>query len=98
MTDVAPGTPGGYRGTSGREYPGGVGERGSLMAVATYTITGMTCGHCVDAVSTELGRLAGVTDVRVDLAASTATVTSDQPLDPEAVRAAVDEAGYEVTS
>jgi len=68
------------------------------MAVATYTITGMTCGHCVDAVSTELGRLAGVTDVRVDLAASTATVTSDQPLDPEAVRAAVDEAGYEVTS
>jgi len=68
------------------------------MAVATYTITGMTCGHCVDAVSAELGQLIGVTDVQVDLAAGTATVTSERPLDLDAVRVAVDEAGYEVTS
>lgn len=66
------------------------------MTTSTYAITGMTCGHCVNSVSTELGRLPGVTDVRVDLAAGTATVTSDQPLDPRAVREAVDEAGYEV--
>jgi copper chaperone len=62
----------------------------------TYTVTGMTCDHCVNAVRTELGALPGVTDVQVDLAAGTATVTSDQPLDPRAVRAAVDEAGYAV--
>ena len=67
------------------------------MPTTTYTITGMTCGHCVSAVSSELGQLAGVRDVRVDLGAGTATVTSDQPLDPQAVRDAVDEAGdYEV--
>ena len=66
------------------------------MTTATYTINGMTCGHCVNAVSTELGHLAGVSDVQVDLAAGTATVTSAAPLDPQAVRAAVDEAGYEV--
>jgi copper chaperone len=66
------------------------------MTTTTYTIKGMTCGHCVNSVSTELGRLPGVTDVLVDLSAGTATVTSDQPLDPQAVRAAVDEAGYEM--
>jgi len=68
------------------------------MTTTTYTIKGMTCGHCVNSVSTELGGLPGVTDVRVDLSAGTATVTSDQPLDARAVRAAVDEAGYEVVS
>jgi copper chaperone len=66
------------------------------MATATYTIKGMTCGHCVSAVSAELGQLPGVSDVQVDLAAGAATVTSAQPLDPRAVRDAVDEAGYEV--
>jgi copper ion binding protein len=65
------------------------------MATATYAIKGMTCDHCVSAVSSELGRLPGVSDVRVDLSAGTATVTSAQPLDAEAVRDAVDEAGYE---
>jgi copper ion binding protein len=68
------------------------------MTTTMYQISGMTCGHCVNAVSSELGQLPGVSDVQVDLAAGTATVTSDQPLDPAAVRAAVDEAGYEVVS
>jgi copper ion binding protein len=68
------------------------------MTTTTYQISGMTCGHCVNAVSSELGQLPGVSDVQVDLAAGTATVTSDQPLDPAVVRAAVDEAGYEVVS
>ena len=66
------------------------------MVTTTYAIKGMTCAHCVNAVSSELGRVPGVRDVRVDLATGAATVTSDAPLDPEAVRAAVDEAGYDV--
>ena len=66
------------------------------MQTTTYTVTGMTCGHCVSAVSEELGRLGGVSDVRVDLPTGAVTVTSAHPLDAEAVRAAVDEAGYAV--
>lgn len=65
---------------------------------ASYTVTGMTCAHCVQAVSTEVGKLPGVTRVDVDLDSGRVDVTSDQPLDDEAVRAAVDEAGYEVGS
>lgn len=68
------------------------------MTTATYTIKGMTCQHCQNAVSTELGRLPGVRDVQIDLAAGTATVTSEAPLDQQAVRDAVDEAGYELVS
>jgi copper ion binding protein len=64
------------------------------MTTSTYTVTGMTCGHCVDAVSGEIGSLPGVTAVDVDLATGAVTVTSEQPLDAAAVRAAVDEAGY----
>ena len=66
------------------------------MSTATYTVTGMTCGHCVSAVTEEVSGLPGVTDVRVDLASGGLTVTSDAPLDDDAVRAAVEEAGYEV--
>jgi copper chaperone CopZ len=66
------------------------------MTTTTYEIKGMTCGHCVGSVSSELGQLPGVSDVQVDLATGTATVTSEQPLDAQAVRAAVDEAGYEL--
>jgi copper chaperone CopZ len=69
-----------------------------MTTAATYTIQGMTCGHCVNSVSTELRQLPGVSDVQVDLAAGTATVTSDQPLNPQAVYAAVDEAGYQVVN
>jgi copper chaperone CopZ len=54
----------------------------------------MTCGHCVNAVSGEIGALPGVTAVDVDLATGLVTVTSERPLDAAAVRAAVDEAGY----
>jgi copper chaperone CopZ len=66
------------------------------MATTTYPVTGMTCGHCVHAVTGELERLAGVTEVSVDLVAggaSKVTVTSDTPLTTEAVAAALDEAG-----
>ena len=66
------------------------------MTTTTYAVTGMTCGHCVRAVQAELGKLAGVTDVEVDLPTGRVTVTSEEPLDAHSVRAAVDEAGYEV--
>jgi copper chaperone len=66
------------------------------MTTTTYTVSGMTCGHCVSAVSSEIGQLDGVTDVQVDLASGAVTGTSEQPLDDAAVVAAVDEAGYQV--
>jgi copper chaperone CopZ len=61
-----------------------------------YTVNGMTCGHCENAVRTEIGAIGGVSDVRVDLSTGAVTVVSDQPLDHAAVSAAVDEAGYEL--
>jgi copper chaperone len=66
------------------------------MTTATYTVTGMTCGHCANAVTEELTRLDGVRDVRVDLASGRVAVDSEQPLADDAVRAAVDEAGYQL--
>ena len=68
------------------------------MSVMTYQVQGMTCGHCVQSVSKEVGALPGVQAVDVDLAAGVVTVTSDGEVDREAVRAAVDEAGYELVS
>jgi copper chaperone len=66
------------------------------MTTNTYTVKGMTCSHCVNSVSTEVGALPGVHQVDVDLATGAVTVTSDGPLDAEAVRGAVEEAGYEL--
>jgi len=66
------------------------------MATTTYTVTGMTCGHCVASVSDEVGQVPGVTGVEVDLATGAVTVSSDGPVDEAAIRAAVDEAGYAV--
>jgi copper chaperone CopZ len=67
------------------------------MAVTnTYTVTGMTCSHCVQAVTGELSTLPGVEDVRIDLTSGAVTVTSAAPLADNDVRAAVDEAGYEL--
>lgn len=68
------------------------------MTTSTYTVSGMTCGHCVNAVTSEIGQLPGIDDVRVDLGSGTVTVTSQAPLDAAAVTAAVEEAGYEVVS
>ena len=61
-----------------------------------FTVTGMTCGHCVASVTEEVKEIAGVTDVRVDLASGALQVTSDQPLPDTAVKAAVEEAGYQL--
>jgi copper chaperone CopZ len=65
-----------------------------MTVVETYAVTGMTCGHCVQAVSEELTRLPGVRDVEVDLDSGEVTVRSDGHLPLDEVRAAVDEAGY----
>ncbi|MFC4015835.1 heavy-metal-associated domain-containing protein [Nonomuraea purpurea] len=68
------------------------------MATATYTVAGMTCGHCVSSVKEEVGEVAGVTSVEVDLASGLLTVDSDGPLDAAKIAAAVEEAGYEVVN
>ncbi|MER7172209.1 heavy-metal-associated domain-containing protein [Streptomyces mesophilus] len=62
-----------------------------------YQVTGMTCGHCEGAVSAEISELPGVTSVKAVASTGQVTVISAAPLDDEAVRAAVDEAGYELT-
>jgi copper chaperone len=66
------------------------------MSTTVHRVKGMTCGHCVSSVSAEIGKLAGVTDVAVDLDTGEVTVTSSGDLAPAVVRAAVDEAGYEL--
>ena len=66
------------------------------MVTKEYTVKGMTCAHCVAAVSEEVGRIDGVTDVKVDLASGLVTVTGTRDLDDAAISEAVDEAGYEV--
>jgi copper chaperone len=65
-----------------------------MTVTQTYRVTGMTCGHCVQAVTEELTRLPGVHDVRVDLSTGRVTVESDGQVPLDEVRAAVDEAGY----
>ncbi|MED7950210.1 MULTISPECIES: heavy-metal-associated domain-containing protein [unclassified Streptomyces] len=67
-----------------------------MSSTITYSVTGMSCGHCENSVSKELSTLAGVTDVSADAKAGTVTVSAASPLDDELVRAAVDEAGYEL--
>lgn len=66
------------------------------MATRTYPVEGMTCEHCVNAVSEEVMKLQGVTEVAVDLAEKSVTVTGE-PVDDAAVGAAIEEAGYSVT-
>lgn len=64
------------------------------MTTATYTVNGMTCGHCVSSVTEEVTALPGVTDVQVELESGRLTVTGDAARDTDAVRGAVEEAGY----
>ncbi|HWO60347.1 MAG TPA: copper ion binding protein [Umezawaea sp.] len=66
------------------------------MTVSTYTVQGMTCGHCVNAVTDEVGRIGGVQNVAVDLDSGLVTVTSEQPIAEDDIREAVVEAGYEL--
>jgi copper chaperone len=65
-----------------------------MSQTASYTVTGMTCDHCVASVREEIGEIAGVSSVDVDLASGAVAVTSAEPLAEADVRAAVEEAGY----
>ena len=65
-----------------------------MSTSSTWTVTGMTCGHCVASVTEEIGELDGVQDVSVVLDTGEVTVTSTRPLDRADVQAAVEEAGY----
>jgi copper chaperone CopZ len=67
------------------------------MTTASYTVVGMTCGHCVTAVTEEVSAVPGVTGVDVDLDSGGLTVSSAAPVDADAVRAAVEEAGYSLS-
>jgi copper chaperone CopZ len=64
------------------------------VTAVTYTVPGMSCDHCKRAVRSELGEVAGVDAVDVDLETKHVTVRG-QDLDDAALRAAIDEAGYE---
>ena len=69
------------------------------MSTQRFQVTGMTCAHCVGAVTDELSRLSGVNEVRIELVSggvSVVTVDASAPLEAAVVRAAVDEAGYEL--
>ena len=71
------------------------------MTTTTYSVAGMTCGHCSSAVTEELTKLPGVQQVSIDLVAggtSAVHVTSESALNESQVRDAVDEAGYELTA
>ena len=65
------------------------------MSTRTYTVEGMSCGHCVNAITGEVTKLGGIASVDVDLGAKSVTVAGD-PLDDAAIKAAIDEAGYTV--
>ncbi|MFR9752966.1 heavy-metal-associated domain-containing protein [Nocardia sp. 004] len=68
------------------------------MPTTTYTVTGMTCGHCVSSVKTEISKINGVTEVDVDLSSGMVRVDSTTPITDADIAAAVDEAGYEIAS
>ena len=69
----------------------------STTSTTTFIVHGMTCSHCVAAVTAEVSKLANVNDVDVDLASGAVTVHSEGSVDPAAFAAAIDEAGYEVS-
>jgi copper chaperone len=65
-----------------------------MSAMREFQVTGMTCGHCEQAVSSEVGQIPGVEHVEVSAATGRLVVTSSEPVDDDRVLAAVDEAGY----
>ncbi|MBA3311587.1 MAG: heavy-metal-associated domain-containing protein [Nocardioidaceae bacterium] len=68
------------------------------MSTSTYTVSGMTCGHCASSVTEEVTKIQGVTDVDVELATGAVKITSETSLDDASVQQAVEEAGYELAA
>ena len=62
----------------------------------TITVSGMTCGHCVQSVTEELSKIAGVKEVKVDLDSGKVDITSESELAPADLTQAIQEAGYEI--
>jgi copper chaperone CopZ len=67
-----------------------------MSTTASYTVTGMTCSHCVSSVTEEVLKIPGVLDVQVDLSSGAVNVASATPVDDAAVKEAVEEAGYQL--
>jgi copper chaperone CopZ len=67
-----------------------------MSQTATYTVTGMTCGHCAASVTEEVQEIPGVEHVDVVLDTGAVTITSIDPIDSAAVKSAVEEAGYQL--
>ena len=68
------------------------------MTTTTITVTGMTCAHCAASVREEIGEIAGVRDVQVDVASGAVTIDSENPVDPAVIQSAVEHAGYQLAS
>lgn len=68
------------------------------MSTTTVTVMGMTCGSCALTVREEIGELPGVRAVDVDLGSGTVVIESDDPVEPVAIKNAVEEAGYQLVS
>lgn len=68
------------------------------MSTVTVTVTGMTCGHCAASVREEVGGIPGVTAVDVDLASGKVTIEGEREVEVEAIRDAVEEAGYQLAA
>ncbi|MER7082931.1 copper ion binding protein [Saccharopolyspora antimicrobica] len=66
------------------------------MTESTFTVVGMTCGHCVQSVTEEVSQISGVSEVAVDLPTGAVTVSSTAAISTDEVRAAVEEAGYQL--
>lgn len=64
--------------------------------MSTVTVTGMTCGHCAASVREEVGSIPGVTAVDVDLASGNVTIDSEGDVEADAIKSAVQEAGYQL--
>jgi len=68
-----------------------------MSTTTTVTVTGMTCGHCVASVREEVGELAGVSGVEVDLTSGRVDIASDAPLEADDIARAVSAAGYQIS-
>lgn len=67
-----------------------------MSTIDSYDIVGMTCDHCVRAITEEVSSLAGVSEVHVDLAAAKVYITTHEPVTTKQLREAVEEAGYQL--
>jgi copper chaperone CopZ len=67
------------------------------MRTSEYQVTGMSCGHCEVAIRSEVGQVPGVDSIEVSAQTGRLVVTSTEPVDDDAILAAVDEAGYQAT-